>query len=169
MHQLVDTKSVNNTTLLHFLERTVAKHFPEMEEFLEELAAPAEAHRGAFSRHEAANILMLSLWVSVNLQDVRKGLSELRDGLAEIRIELKEHFSDMEQNEKYGRQMWEFVGKASHQLEDLVDEVNSADTTFTEVIKYYGEEDKNMSSAEFYGIFKTFVTSYKVCIKCTIC
>lgn len=44
--QLVDTKSVNNTTLLHFLERTVAKHFPEMEEFLEDLAAPAEAHRG---------------------------------------------------------------------------------------------------------------------------
>jgi hypothetical protein len=71
----------------------------------------------------------------------------------------------MEQNERYGRQMWEFVGKASTQLEDLVDEVNSADTTFTEVIKYYGEEDKNMSSAEFYGIFKTFVTSYKVLCK----
>jgi cytokinesis protein len=71
----------------------------------------------------------------------------------------------MEQNERYGRQMWEFVGKASNQLDDLVDEVNSADTTFTEVIKYYGEEDKNMSSAEFYGIFKTFVTSYKVLFK----
>jgi len=37
---------VNNTTLLHFLERTVAKHFPEMEEFLEELETPAEAYRG---------------------------------------------------------------------------------------------------------------------------
>jgi hypothetical protein len=45
-YQLVDTKSVNNTTLLHFLERTVAKHFPNMEEFLEELSKPAEAHRG---------------------------------------------------------------------------------------------------------------------------
>lgn len=43
--QLVDTKSVNNTTLLHFLERTVAKQFPEMEEFMEELAKPAEACR----------------------------------------------------------------------------------------------------------------------------
>jgi hypothetical protein len=37
---------VNNTTLLHFLERTVAKHFPHMDEFLEELAKPAEAYRG---------------------------------------------------------------------------------------------------------------------------
>lgn len=107
--------------------------------------------------------------LAVNLQEVRKGLSELRDGLTRIRNELKEHFSDMEQNERYGRQMWEFTGKASRQLEDLVDEVNSADTTFTEVVKYYGEEDKNMSSAEFYGIFKTFVTSYKVLSNYTNC
>ena len=45
-YQLVDTKSVNNTTLLHFLERTVAKQFPEMEEFLREMEKPAEAYRG---------------------------------------------------------------------------------------------------------------------------
>ena len=43
---MVDTKSLHNTTLLHFLERTVAKHFPDMETFLDELAAPAEAYRG---------------------------------------------------------------------------------------------------------------------------
>ena len=47
--QLVDTKSVNNTTLLHFLERTIQKHFPGMEEFLDELAKPAEAYRGLYS------------------------------------------------------------------------------------------------------------------------
>ena len=35
--QMVDTKSLHNTTLLHFLERTVAKHFPDMEAFLDEL------------------------------------------------------------------------------------------------------------------------------------
>lgn len=44
--QLVDTKSAHNTTLLHFLERVVVKHFPEMEDFMEELAKPAEAYRG---------------------------------------------------------------------------------------------------------------------------
>jgi cytokinesis protein len=37
---------MNNTTLLHFLERTIAKHFPEMEVFLDELEKPADAHRG---------------------------------------------------------------------------------------------------------------------------
>lgn len=43
---MVDTKSVNNTTLLHFLEKTVSKHFVEMEAFIDELEKPAEAYRG---------------------------------------------------------------------------------------------------------------------------
>lgn len=68
----------------------------------------------------------------------------------------------MDLHDNYGGQMWSFIGRASSQLEDLVDDVNLADTTFTEALAYYGEDDKNMSSSEFYGIFKTFVTSYKV-------
>ncbi|KAJ3504871.1 hypothetical protein NLJ89_g7714 [Agrocybe chaxingu] len=144
INKLVDTKSVNNTTLLHFLERTVAKHFPEMEQFLDELEVPAEGYR-------------------VNLQDVRRGLSDLRDGLARIRQELVEHFADVDQNDLFQKQMWTFYNRASVQLEDLVDDVRNADTTFVDAIAYYGEDDKNMTSSEFYGIFKTFITSYKKC------
>jgi len=144
INKLVDTKSINNTTLLHFLERTVAKHFPAMGEFLEELSKPAEAYR-------------------VNLQDVRKGLTELRDGLKAIRRELNEKFSEIEQNDRYSKQMWSFLGNATQQMEDLNDDVNAADTLFTEVMRYFGEDDKNMSSTEFYGIFKTFITSYRKC------
>jgi len=144
INKLVDTKSVNNTTLLHFLEKTVSRHFPEMEEFLEELERPAEAYR-------------------INLQDIRKGLGDLRDGLSRIHEELLEHFADLDGDDRYGKQMWAFYNKASMQLEDLVDDVKNADSTFIDAISYYGEEDKNMSSSEFYGIFKTFVISYKKC------
>lgn len=105
---------------------------------------------------------------AVNLQDVRKQLTELREGLKRIRQELADNFSDSEQNDRYGKQMWSFVGKAVSQLEDLVDDVNHADSTFNEVVKYYGEDERNMSSSEFYGIFKTFVTSYKVRIHALI-
>lgn len=98
----------------------------------------------------------------MNLLDVRKTLTELREGLKRIRHELSEHFSDPEQADRYGKQMWNFIGKATAQLEDLVDDVNLADSTFNEVCKYYGEDEKNMTSSEFYGIFKTFVTSYRV-------
>ncbi|KAG2020617.1 cytokinesis protein sepA [Coprinopsis cinerea AmutBmut pab1-1] len=144
INKLVDTKSVNNTTLLHFLEKTVSKHFPEMEEFLDELEKPAEAYR-------------------VNLQDLRKGLAELRDGLKTIRTELTEHFADPLDTDKYGTQMWSFLSKASRQVDDLIEDINNADTTFTEAVSYYGEDDRNMTSSEFYGIFKTFLTSYRKC------
>jgi len=147
INKLVDTKSVDNTTLLHFLERTVVKHFPDMEEFLDELEAPAEAHR-------------------VNLQDVRKGLTELRDGLKRIKLELTEHFSDVEAlppEDRYGKKMFRFAAEASDRLADLVDNITLADANFNEVLKYYGEDDRVITSTEFYGIFKTFVTSYKKC------
>jgi hypothetical protein len=100
--------------------------------------------------------------LSVNLLDVRKGLTELREGLRSIRQELNEHFSEVEQNDRYSKQMWGFLGKATRQMEDLNDDVNAADTLFTDVVRYFGEDDKNMSSAEFYGVFKTFITSYRV-------
>jgi cytokinesis protein len=96
------------------------------------------------------------------LLDIRKGLGELREGLKRIRHELNEHFADIGPEETYGRIMWTFVGKASAQLEDLTDDVNAAEATFNQVIKHYGEDDKNPTSLEFYGIFKTFVTSYRV-------
>ncbi|KAG8899897.1 hypothetical protein FRB99_006387 [Tulasnella sp. 403] len=147
INKLVDTKSVNNTTLLHFLERTVHKEFPNMGAFLDELAKPAEAYR-------------------INLIDIRKGLTELRTGLKSIRTELEEHFTNLDvktADDHFGKKMWRFLGEATDRLADLVDDVTLADTTFTEVLRHYGEDEKNMQSSEFFGIFKTFVTSYKKC------
>ena len=102
--------------------------------------------------------------ILVNLQDLRKGLLDLREGLKRIRQELGEYFADISENDKYGKQMWAFVSKANVQMEDLVHDVSNAESTFIDVLNFYGEEDKNMSSSEFFAIFKTFVTSYKVSI-----
>jgi len=115
-----------------------------MEEFLDELAKPAEAYR-------------------VNTQDIRKDLGELRDGLKRIRQELNDYYTDLALGDGFSKQMWTFVGKATSRLEYLVDDVNHADTTFTEVVKYFGEDEKNLTSTEFFAVFKTFVTSYKKC------
>jgi len=103
----------------------------------------------------------------VNLQEVRKGLGELREGLKSIRRELEEHFADIESsdpNDLYGKKLWMFVGEAGERLDDLVGEVTLADSSYSEVVRYYGEDDRNMTSIEFFGIFKTFVTSYRVCV-----
>ena len=99
---------------------------------------------------------------TVNLQDIRKGLSELKEGLKKIKSELDEHFSEADIKDPFISQMWGFMRKATHKLEDLQDDATEADTAFSKAVSYYGEEDRNMSSSEFYGIFKTFVTSYRV-------
>lgn len=132
-----------------------------MEEFVEELEKPAEAYRGA--QEIIIIICFLSGLCVVNLQELRKGLGDLRDGLKRIRQELGEHFAHLDDSDKYGKQMWAFMSKAQLRVEDLVDDVRNAETTFTDAINYYGEDDKNVSSSEFYAIFKTFITSYKVC------
>lgn len=67
----------------------------------------------------------------------------------------------MDLNDTFISQMWSFVGKASGKLDDLQADLNNADTMFKQAINYYGEEEKGMTSSEFYGIFKTFVTSYR--------
>ncbi|ELU44993.1 RhoA GTPase effector DIA/Diaphanous [Rhizoctonia solani AG-1 IA] len=146
INKLVDTKSINNTTLLHFLEKTVSKHFPDMERFMDELQKPEEAYR-------------------VNLLEVKKHFGEMRVGLKSIRTELAEHFSDIDSlppDDQYPKKMWRFLTEATEQLEDLSDAVKQAELKFADTLRFYGEDEK-MSSAEFFGIFKTFCTSYRKC------
>lgn len=127
-----------------------------------EMEKPAEAYRGGQFRIVLYTIDSWSSRILVNMQDLRKGVTDLREGLKRIRQELGEYFANMNEDDMYGKYMWAFVGKANVQMEDIVHDVNNAESMFTDVLNYYGEEDKNMSSSEFYGIFKTFVTSYKV-------
>ena len=97
-----------------------------------------------------------------NLQEVRKDLANLREGLKKIRQELTDHFANVEPSNQYGTKMWAFLKKATALLEDLVDGVNTAESTFSEVAQFYGEDEKTTTTSEFYGVFKTFITSYRV-------
>lgn len=134
-----------------------------MVQFLDELEKPAEAYRGPFLPIFCTGVYNIhSYLIPVNLQDIRKGLSELKEGLKKIKSELDEHFSETDISDSFISEMWSFVAKATRRLEDLQDDVTMADTAFSKAVSYYGEEDRHMSSSEFYGIFKTFITSYKV-------
>jgi len=79
-----------------------------------------------------------------------------------IRQELNDYYTDLALGDGYSNQMRTFVGKVTYRLEYLVDDVNHADTTLTEVVKYFGEEEMDITSTEFFAVFKPFVTSYKV-------
>ncbi|KNZ52766.1 hypothetical protein VP01_3455g4 [Puccinia sorghi] len=156
--RLVDTKAtpseegggvaaqLGDFTLLHFVEKTVSQSFPEVAEFLDELAEPANAYR-------------------IDLQAIVKNFKELKQEVEKTRLALYNKF-DLENvgSDGYKQRMPKFVREAVNKLAVLKDEITLAQNSYTEILMYFGEETderKQMNSMAFFGIFKTFVTSYK--------
>ncbi|KAI7944876.1 hypothetical protein MJO28_010571 [Puccinia striiformis f. sp. tritici] len=158
INRLVDTKAtpsdegggvaaqLGDFTLLHFVEKTVSQSFPEVAAFLEELAEPANAYR-------------------IDLQAIVKNFKELKQEVEKTRLALYNKF-DLENvgTDGYKQRMPKFVRDAVNKLGVLKDEITLAQSSYTEILMYFGEETderKQMNSMAFFGIFKTFVTSYK--------
>lgn len=145
INKLVDTKSSNGQNLLHFLERTVSSHFPELQGFLDELAKPSEANRVSFSDMQATSKQML-------------------DEIRKIRRSLEENFQDA--SDGYTRKMFRFSAAAEEDLQTLRDGILNAEKGLRDVETYYGEGEEHgrpLQSQDFFGIFRTFTSSYKFC------
>lgn len=140
----MDTKSSNGQNLLHFVEKVVAQHFPHVSGFLEELTKPAEANR-------------------VNFTDMQSTSKKMLEDIRDIRKSLQTHFSDV--NDGYARKMFRFSAIAEEELQEVRDGILQADKLLRDVQTYFGEGEemgRPLQSQEFFGIFKTFTSSWKV-------
>lgn len=165
---------MNGQNLLHFLEKTISQHFPHIEGFLDELERPAEAYRGGFRLGRSAfqQLTLFSCFFTVSYEELSSGTRELNTGLSRIRSELEMNFVNL--NDGYARRMFPFVADAEERVLTLRDRVLAAGKSFNEVKAYYGEGDDRFdpsssaeffgrpTSLEFFGTFKTFITSYNV-------
>lgn len=170
INKLVDTKSsqTSSRTLLHFLAKTVTQTMPQAEEFLVELARPAEAFKGklgATSEYHRPWLTHLAR-VPADLSHVRVVLGELRTQQKALHELLQSSFldtADLDPDDGFPRKMFRFTKEADERLMALTDLVTVASNTYQDALKYYGEDSKSITSTEdFFGVFKTFVTSYKV-------
>jgi hypothetical protein len=170
INKLVDTKSAqsSNRTLLHFTAKTVTQTMPQTEEFLEELAKPAEAYKGSCRLLFVVEVSSLTLCrrSSADLSHVKVVLADLRSQQVALDQLLKDGFedvSDLDPNDGFPKKMFRFAREANERILALTDLVTLASNTYTEALKFYGEDTKTITSTEeFFGVFKTFVTSYKV-------
>lgn len=156
INKLVDTKASDGTTLLHFVERTISKCFPEVEAFMDELELPAEACR-------------------VQLWDLRRDLAELKSGSFQHRKELDRLLDESEENlqDPYVKIMLPFLNDAASELQRLNDQVQFTERVYNEALKYFGEgldpkkrglgqlANQTMRTEDFFGIFKEFLAAYK--------
>lgn len=82
--------------------------------------------------------------------------------LQAIDKEIKVHLEDEPiAGDRYSQRMLRFLADARERLEALNDLRIEAEATYHDALRYYNE-DLNTPSNVFFGIFKTFVTSYKV-------
>ena len=156
INKLVDTKAGDGTTLLHFVERTVSQHFPELDGFTDELHAATEACR-------------------VQLLDLKHDLAELKSGNTQHKKELDRLLGEHEENleDPYAKLMLPFLQKSTSELSKLNDQIQHTERVFTDALRFYGEgpdpirrgfvAPKPMPTEEFFGIFKEFLAAYRKC------
>ncbi|CDS04805.1 hypothetical protein LRAMOSA07335 [Lichtheimia ramosa] len=147
INKLVDTKCTDgsSTTLLHFLVDTIESKFPRLHGFLDDLKETGQACR-------------------VTLQDVVKEYNELRSGLQKLIDELDAHYGDdykPEPGDNFAKTMVEFRDKALEKFEELEVRYTSMDVAYKDAVAFYGENPNEMKPDEFFGIFKTFTSSWE--------
>ena len=62
----------------------------------------------------------------------------------------------------YATKMFRFAAAAEEELTELRDGIIQADQAYRDVLAYYGEGETKPQSQDFFGIFRTFTSSYKV-------
>jgi cytokinesis protein len=153
INKLVDTKAADGTTLLHFVERVVTRHFPHVEGFVNELAAATEACR-------------------VQLSDLKREVAELKSGGTQHKKELDRLLAENHSGrDPYADLMLPFLRNITSDTARLGDEVNSTERRFNDALRFYGEGPdpmrlgfpaaKGMSTEDFFGIFKEFLAAYR--------
>ncbi|CAO3595395.1 unnamed protein product [Absidia cylindrospora] len=146
INKLLDTKGTEgDTTLLHFLVDTVETKLPRLHGFLDDLQETGHACR-------------------VTLQDMVKDYNEIRSGLQKLLQELENHYGDgyvAPEGDNFAKTMLDFRNNAIDKFEQLEVRYTSMDVAYKDVVSFYGENPNQMKPDEFFGIFKTFTSSWE--------
>ena len=104
--------------------------------------------------------------LAADLSHVTTALKELRTSQVTLEAVLSEHFSRIEEldaNDGFPKKMFRFSREARERLAALDDLLTQAQGEYNKALNFYGEDSKSITSTqEFFSVFKTFVTSYRV-------
>lgn len=92
----------------------------------------------------------------------KKMLEDIRS----IRKSLTTNFTDVQDG--YSRRMFRFSAVAEDELQEVRDGIVQADKMLRDVQTYFGEGEemgRPLQSQDFFGIFRTFTSSWKVSCK----
>ncbi|KAG0282002.1 hypothetical protein BGZ97_009178, partial [Linnemannia gamsii] len=147
INKLVDTKASNtpNMTLLHFLTNITESTLPDLLQYQDEIRSCGEACR-------------------VSLPELQSDFKMIESRLNDIKAELRSYYPEGRQatpDDRFHEVMTPFI--VTVEAEFAVTKVAMAeqDALYKECVKFYGEDPVNMKPDEFFGIFKTFTSSFE--------
>ncbi|SAM01118.1 hypothetical protein [Absidia glauca] len=145
INKLIDTKgATSSTTLLHFLVDIVEQNFPIISDFLEELEDCGKAYK-------------------VPRTEINNEFRELESGLEALEKELKQHQDNIDSSDLFGEVMERFYLEATIEFNRVYLLRDKMNESYEQVVRFYGEDSVTMPPDEFFGIFKTFTTTWEKC------
>ena len=105
----------------------------------------------------------LSSYITVNFSDMQSTSKGMLDEIRAIRRSLQSNFQD--KNDGYARKMFRFAAVAEEELQEVRDGIVHAEKSLRDVQTYFGEGEemgRPLPSQDFFGIFRTFTSSWKV-------
>jgi len=144
--KLADTKSTDNkSSLVHYLTRVVAKDFPQLSTFAQDLT-----HIEAASR--------------VSLSQLSSEVATLRKEFVQVQKSVETLNAGEGQEDPLKAKFEEFCKQAAEDIEIITTSAAEIETEFRELLASFGEDAKSEPS-EFFGMFLKFVEHYEKATK----
>jgi dishevelled associated activator of morphogenesis len=148
---MIDTKSSlqnRKHTLLHYLSELLEVQFPDIAKFHEELTHVEMGSKVVISNIRSA------------LVNIRNNLNSLVSLLDKMEKGVTPNKESAQLNIKFMEVMGKFEKETRQVYEGLDSEFKLAEDEFSKAVEFYGEDPKNMSPEEFFGVFSNFCRSF---------
>ncbi|KAF9582185.1 hypothetical protein BGW38_000535, partial [Lunasporangiospora selenospora] len=147
INKLVDTKASNtpNMTLLHFIGNITESTLPDLLSYQEELNACSDAYR-------------------VTLPELQADFNTIKTKIRECKTELLTHYPNGYRScpeDRYYEVMQPFIETAERAFTKAETAMLDMEAIYRDCVRFYGEDPAVMKPDEFFGIFKTFSSSFE--------
>jgi len=104
-----------------------------------------------------------SLFNLVSQQEMTNEYRLIGTKLNDLAMELDKNYTDeeLEENDRFPANMRVFVERSKNKFEELQVKYTSMEVAYKDVVSYFGEDPKSTKPDEFFGIFKTFISSFE--------
>eukprot|EP00795_Rhopilema_esculentum_P003286 gene3286-1616_t len=145
LNKIIDTKSSvdRKITLFHYLLDLLERKFSDVFKLENDLPDVRMAAK-------------------VSIADIQKEVNHLKSGLRDVEkeLELQQRKKERLPNDRFVEVMTSFVKLTNFSVKECEEEFNEMKEKFEKTVVFFGEDPKQVTMDEFFGIFDSFLLSF---------